>query len=65
MIRVSFKEMRQGQKPDLDRQSLVLQALTHRMQTEQTKPVSVVFHHCYVLRSKTLEPFLHEYWSLD
>jgi NLR family CARD domain-containing protein 3 len=60
MTRASFKDMRQGQEPDLERQALVLQALNHFMLVEQPKPTSVVLHHCAVLKSKTLEPFLHE-----
>jgi NLR family CARD domain-containing protein 3 len=47
MIRVSFKNMKQGEEPDQERQALVLQALIHFMQMEQTRPTSVALHHYF------------------
>ncbi len=60
ILRASFKEMSRNNGPDLERQILVLQALTYLISLDDQKPVSITLQHCATLNSKTLEPFLHD-----
>jgi len=55
IIEANFKELKQETR----RQTLVLKALTEQFKIMEQKPRTLIFHHCSVLTSDLLEPFLH------
>src|SRR5262249_17067727 len=59
-INASFNNMILDNKPDQERQKLVLQALIYLISLQERKPDSVIITHCAVLDSKLLKFFLHE-----
>ena len=58
-LRVSFKELKEAEQPDVERQALVLKSLIFLMHLPQM-PVSIALQHCAVLNTNTLGSFLHK-----
>ena len=59
-ILVNFKEIKDGNAPDLERQTFVLRSLASVQQLKPQKPLSITFQNCAVLDTKFLDHFLHE-----
>ena len=61
MLSANFEKIAQGEKPDIERQNLILRGLNLVFSYQKKKPISITLTNCAVLSNKKLSPFLHKW----
>ena len=59
-LSANFEKIVQGEKPDIERQDLMLKGLDLVFSYQKNKPTSITLTNCAVLNNKKLSPFLHQ-----
>ena len=60
ILSANFEKIVQGEKPDTERQDLMLRGLDLVFSYQKKKPISITLTNCVVLDNKKLSPFLHK-----
>ena len=60
ILSANFEKITQGEKPDIERQDLILRGLDSVFSYQKNKPISITLTNCAVLDNKKLSSFLHK-----